>query len=60
MLLARINLNQLKNVVISQQTRILSLSHTPRAFSTSNWLAVQKENQQEKSEFLQVYYGKIL
>ena len=60
MLLARkINLNQLKNAVISQQLKIISASQSSRTLCTTSFLTKQAENQAGSSATTttRVYYG---
>lgn len=60
MLLARkINLNQLKNAVISQQVKIFSQLQSSRTLCTTSYLTKQSENQAgSTAKTSRVYYGK--
>lgn len=60
MLLARkINLNQLKKTVISQQVKIFSQPQTSRTLCTTSFLTNQSENHAgSTAKTSRVYYGK--
>lgn len=60
MLLARkISLKQLKNAVILQQNKIISIAQTPKTLCTTSFLTKQSENHTTTQSPIRVYYGKI-
>ena len=56
------NINLIKNIAFSQQTKCCTLLNTSRGFHSSLLLhaqKVQKENHSESSDKIRVYYGNL-
>lgn len=59
MILSRkINLNQFKSIVISQQNKIFLITQSPRTLHNSSFLTKQSEGSNKPSDSQRIYYGK--